>query len=187
MSDRNTTGWSRCARQPWQVILAGLALTLSASAMAQTPPRGPEELRGKVAGVAGDRVQIAFDQPQWLPRAGSVVTFGAEMAGMFVPLKGDFVIVQVGADTVFAMAAGKTEHGTPAAGMLAVVKTAYPHHPLSHADYVSSREKEAAVMRWLTAASRRPSTSWPWGTETVATMTGRSPGGSGRRRGRTTA
>jgi len=107
--------------------------------------QGPEELRGEVASVSGDRIQIRLSQQEWLPRAGTAVDIGAEMSGIWVPLKGDFVIVQIDADAVAAMAVGDGAHGTPAAGMLAVLKTPYPNHPQSRADYVASREREALV------------------------------------------
>jgi len=107
--------------------------------------QGPEELRGEVASVSGDRIQIRLSQQEWLPRAGTAVDIGAEMSGIWVPLKGDFVIVQIDADAVAAMAVGDGAHGTPAAGMLAVIKTPYPNHPQSRADYIASREGEARV------------------------------------------
>jgi hypothetical protein len=127
-------------------MLVALVLVSTTAALALAGQRGPEELRGKVTGVTGDRVQVALDQQEWLPRPGSAVSLGAEMAGMFVPLKGTFVIVQIDADSVAFMAVGPEEHGTPAPGMLAVITSTYPHHPQRRADYVASRDQEAAVM-----------------------------------------
>ena len=56
--------------------------------------RGPDGLRGKVAGVTGNRIQIAMDQKEWLPRAGAAVKLGAEMAGMFVPRQCPYLVVK---------------------------------------------------------------------------------------------
>jgi hypothetical protein len=140
MSDGNTT------RLGLPATLVALGLVWTTAALSLAGQRGPDELRGKVTGVTGDRVQVALDLQEWLPRPGSAVSLGAEMAGMFVPLKGTFVIVQINADSVAFMAVGREEHGTPAPGMLAIIKTTYPHHPQSRADYVASRNQEAAVL-----------------------------------------
>jgi hypothetical protein len=136
---------SKAGRNRWS-LPAVLALIATTAAIALTPQRGPEELRGKIASVTGDRIQIALNQQEWLPRVGSAVSLGAEIAGMFVPLKGAFVIVQVNADSAVAMAVGSEEHGTPAAGMLAVVKTPYPNHPQNRVDYVTGRDREAGIL-----------------------------------------
>ncbi len=140
MSNGNTTRLGRPA------ALLALALALTPAAPSVAGQQGPDELRGKVAGVTGDRVKVVLDQHEWLPRPGSAVSLGAEMAGLFVPLKGTFVIVQIDPDSVAFMAVGLEEHGTPAPGMLAVIKATYPHRPQRRADYVASRDQESAVM-----------------------------------------
>ena len=121
-------------------ILAVLVLIMTTSAPAFTSQWGPEEMRGKVTSVAANRIQIEMGQKEWLPRAGTVLKLGAEMAGMFVPLKGSFVIIQVNADNVIGQAVGAETHGTPAAGMLAIIQTPYPNHPQRRADYMAATD-----------------------------------------------
>jgi tetratricopeptide (TPR) repeat protein len=110
-----------------------------------TGQRGPEELRGEITAIAGERIHISLSQQQWLPRAGIAVNIGEEMAGMFVPLKGKFVIIQVNADSCIAMAVGGGERGQPAVGMAAVLKTSYPNQPQSRTDYVNSFKEPTYV------------------------------------------
>jgi TPR repeat protein len=130
----------------WGIGATAMALVI-VTAPAAAAASGPEELRGKVVSVAGDRIRIALDQTDWLPRArGTKVSLGAEMAGMFVPLKGSFAVVQVNADSVIAMEVGGGERGTPAAGMLAVIRTLYPNQPQLRADYLAVSDAEAAVL-----------------------------------------
>ncbi len=89
-------------------ILALVMLVITAAAPAFASQWGSEELRDKVTSVVGDRIHIELNQKEWLPRKpGTAVSLGAEMAGMFVPLKGNFAIIQVNADSVIAMAVGK--------------------------------------------------------------------------------
>ncbi|MCK5057622.1 MAG: sel1 repeat family protein [Candidatus Aminicenantes bacterium] len=126
-------------RFPVRLFFLGIATVLLMGTVALAIERGPKELRGKVTAVVGDRIHISLSQQKWLPRAGVAVNLGEEMAGMFVPLKGSFVIIQVNADSCIAKAVGNEEHGKPAAGMAAVMKTPYPpFHPQSRADYISS-------------------------------------------------
>lgn len=122
------------------LVLAAVAAPCSA---AQSPP---EELRGRIAAVTSNRIRIALDQQEWLPPAGVPVAFGEELAGMFVPLKGAFVIVQVNETSADAMVSGTADHGTPAPGMLAVIKTPYPNRPQRRSDYVAARDRDAVVL-----------------------------------------
>jgi len=86
------------------LIATGLALLLAAAPLsAATDPaalpesaarsstrygdgvlqQGPEELRGEVTSVVGDRIHIRISEAGWLPRAGTAVDIGAEMSGMW--------------------------------------------------------------------------------------------------------
>lgn len=136
---------------PLRFILFVTAILLLPSTAATAAQQGPEELRGKVTAVTGDRIHISLSQREWLPRADIPIELGAEMAGMFVPLKGKFVIIQVNADSCVAKAIGKEGHGKPAAGMVAVVKTQYPNQPQSRSAYMggepSQRQNEKAVLQ----------------------------------------
>ncbi len=122
-------------------------------------PQPPEELRGKVTAVAGERIHIALSQKEWLPHAGDSVQLGAEMADMFVPLKGKFVVIQVNADSVIAKAHVKEEHGTPAPGMLALLPVKSWRRPQTRAAYLgtpSERKTQESVLR-MAEAGHRPS------------------------------
>ena len=136
---------------PIRLIFLGIAVALLLTTVTFARERGPEELRGKVTAVKGDRIHISLSQREWLPRAGTSVELGAEMAGMFVPLKGSFVIIQVNADSCIAKAVGNEEHGKPATGMAAVMKTPYPNHPQSRTDYLgggrNTRQTEKAALK----------------------------------------
>jgi tetratricopeptide (TPR) repeat protein len=118
------------------VILGIVAavLPLSAALAYQEPP---EELRGEITAVTGERIHIKLSQQEWLPRAGVPVTIGQEMAGMWAPLDGDFVIIQVNADSVIAQATGPGPHGPPGRGMQARIESAYPNRPQTVSDYLA--------------------------------------------------
>ena len=116
--------------------------------------QGPGELHGEVTTVSGDRVHIKIAEEGWLPKAGRSVDIGAEMSGMWVPLKGNFVVVQVNEDSVIAQHVGDGEHRDPARGMKAVIDTSYPNPPQSRADYVGNREQEAMVLSMAEGGSR---------------------------------
>lgn len=125
-------------RHPYRALAA--AVVLIAVAAAALAAQEPQELRGRIAAVAGDRITIQLTQSEWLPRPGMSgdpidVALGQEIAGVFVPLKGRFAIVQVNADSCVAQPVGTEDHGEPAAGMLAVISTAYPNRPQRVADY----------------------------------------------------
>lgn len=136
---------------PVRLIFLGIVTVLLMGTNAFALDRGPKELHGKVTAVTGDRIHISLSQQEWLPRAGVAVNLGEEMAGMFVPLKGSFVIIQVNADSCIAKAVGKGEHGKPVAGMAAVMKTPYPYHWQRRADYISSL-KGPGLKRFLQMA-----------------------------------
>ena len=109
------------------------ACLLPAAALVRQEP--PDELRGEVTAVSGERIHIRLSQQEWLPRAGVTVVIGEEMAGMWVPLDGPFVIIQVNADSVVAQAVGDGRHGEPARGMQARIETAYPNRPQTTSSY----------------------------------------------------
>lgn len=130
----------------WLVVLSvATAYLLPAAALTQEPP---EELRGEVTRVTGERIQINLSQQEWLPRAGVPVTIGQEMAGMWVPLDGDFVIIQVNLDSVIAQATGSGPHREPARGMQVRIEAAYPNRPLSTSSYreLDSDPRIAAIL-----------------------------------------
>lgn len=133
-------------------LLLAVAPVVSAAGFA--PQRGPEELHGEVTAVAGDRIHITISEEGWLPRAGTKVDIGTEMAGMWVPLKGNFVIVQVNADSCVAQHVGDEEHGDAAAGMRAVMKTPFPNHPQSRSDYLGNPDMMAAVLSMAEGGDR---------------------------------
>lgn len=114
----------------------------------------PEELHGEVTAVSGDRVRIRMAEEGWLPKAGRPVAISSQISGMWVPLKGNFVVVQVDADAVFAQHVGNEEHGNAAVGMRAVIDTSYPDPPQSVADYVGNRETTATVLSMAEGGSR---------------------------------
>ena len=122
---------------PIRVVFLGITTALLLSTSALATEQRPKELRGEITAITGDRIHISLSQQEWLPLAGMAVEFGAEMAGMWVPLKGKgkFVIIQVNADSCIAKAVGKEEHGKPADGMAAVIKTLFPK-PQSRISYV---------------------------------------------------
>ena len=99
---------------PIRLIFLGIATVLLMATATFARERGPEELCDKVTAVAGDRIHISLSQREWLPRAGITVDLGEQMDGMFVLLKGRFVIIQENADSCIAKAVGNEEHGKPA-------------------------------------------------------------------------
>lgn len=122
-----------------RVAVAATFLFIAGGTAARTE-QGPEELRGQVSSIAGDKITIKLSQTEWLPKPaiggeGIDVKLGQEIAGIFVPLMGMFAIVQVNADSCVAQPVGAEEHGEAAVGMLAVIATAYPNQPQSVADY----------------------------------------------------
>lgn len=119
------------------------ASVMAAAAAAQDRP---EELRGEVVGLRGDRIVLTLSQQEWVPHPGTIVELGAEMSGMWVPLKGRFVIVQVDADAVEATPVGPDPHGTPAAGMKFVARPAGYWLVRRRADTTSNQQSTAAVL-----------------------------------------
>ena len=117
--------------------------SLTSGSISQEPP---EELRGEVTVVSGDRIHINLSQQEWLPPAGVPVVIGEEMAGMWVPLDGPFVIIQVNADSVVAQAVGAVQPGDPARGMQARIETVYPNRPQSTSSYRESEGQMAAIL-----------------------------------------
>jgi tetratricopeptide (TPR) repeat protein len=123
------------------VAIAATFLFIAGGTAARTE-QGPEELRGQVSSIAGDKITIKLSQAEWLPKPaiggeGIDVKLGQEISGIFVPLMGMFAIVQVNADSCVAQPVGAEAHGEAAVGMLAVIATAYPHRPQRVADYRS--------------------------------------------------
>jgi hypothetical protein len=106
----------------------------------------PEELHGEVVALRGDRIILRLSQQEWVALPGTTVELGAEMSGMWVPLKGRFAIVQVDADLVEAMPVGSEEHGTPAAGMKFIAKPAGYWLVRPRAAIVSGRQQTAEVL-----------------------------------------
>jgi hypothetical protein len=125
--------------------ILGVAVLMLTATPALAGQNRPTELRGKVTGVAGDRIQISLSQQQWLPPAGITVSFGEEMAGMFVALKGKFVIIQVNADSCMAQAVGSGERGKPAAGMTAIMKIPSWEPPIRRSDYVNKFKNQSGM------------------------------------------
>lgn len=155
-------------RKTLLACLAMLVIIITATAPGIAGQRGPEELRGKVVRVVGQRIHIELEQREWLPRAARTkVVLGAEMAGMFVPLKGDFVVVQVNADSVIAMAVGTGEHGAPAPGMLARILTPYPQHPQKRADYIANTDPAGPALSAFMTSARH---GFPLGHTMVASV-----------------
>ncbi|MCP4153344.1 MAG: hypothetical protein GY757_36780 [bacterium] len=122
---------------PVRLIFLGIAALLLMGTFAYPRDSAPKEMHGKVTAVVGERIHISLSLQEFLPSPGAEVKLGEEMAGMFVTLKGKFVIIQVNVDSCIAKAVGKGEHGKPAAGMAAVVKTPYPYHWQRRSSYIS--------------------------------------------------
>lgn len=147
------TALSVAAMGPTAALPAPTRSTSAASTCGAAQDR-PEELHGEVTAVSGDRIRIRITEEGWLPRAGRPVDIGAEMAGMWVPLKGNFVVVQVNEDSVVAQHVGGGEHRDPARGMKAIIDTSFPNPPQTRADYVGDRETEAMVLSMAESGSR---------------------------------
>jgi hypothetical protein len=138
------------------VLIALAAVLAPVAASYGIPQNRPEQLNGEVTGVSGERARISLTDENWLPRAGCAVEIGAEMAGLWVPLKGNFVVVQVNENSVEAQHVGGGEHREPARGMKAIIATpAYIKPPQSRAEYVGDREQEAMILSMAEGGSRQ--------------------------------
>lgn len=131
------------------LVVLGVATACLLPSLALAFQEPPEELRGEITAVSGDRIQIKLSQQEWLPPVGVPVAIGQEIAGMWAPLDGTFVIIQVNAGSVVAQAVGSGPHGPPARGMQARIETVYPRRPQSASSY---RERESQMAEVLPMA-----------------------------------
>jgi hypothetical protein len=143
VTHRKTDRRQRATRGVSACLVLVVSSLMAAAVAAQDRP---EELHGEVVGPRGDRIVLKLSQQEWVPHPGTIVELGAEMSGMWVPLKGRFAIVQVDADAVEAMPVGTEPHGTPAAGMKFVAKPAGYWLVRSRADIVARRQRTAEAL-----------------------------------------
>jgi len=94
------------------------------------------EIKGKVVEVEASRAKIAYES-DFAPRAGDKVQIGFEHGEDFIPVEGDWRIVKVTID--FLWAESKTaDPGTPALNYLVVIQS---DNPQKRSDLSSSEKK----------------------------------------------
>jgi len=93
-------------------------------------------IKGKVVEVDTSRVKIEYEG-QYAPNVGDMVEIGFKLGNDFIPVEGDWKIVNVSAQFAWAQAKGAGA-GTPAPDYLAVIQS---NNPKARLPFVSKEEK----------------------------------------------
>ena len=89
-----------------------------------TLPALATEIKGKVVDVENSRAKIAYES-DFAPREGDKVQIGFELGEDFIPVEGEWRIVKVTLDFLWAESK-TTDSGTPALNYLAVIQSDNP-------------------------------------------------------------
>ena len=102
-----------------------------------TLPALATEIKGKVVDVEALRAKIAYES-DFAPREGDKVQIGFEFGEDFIPVEGEWKIVKVNIDFLWAESKS-ADSGTPALNYLAIIQSG---NPQKRSDLASSREKK---------------------------------------------
>jgi hypothetical protein len=97
-------------------------------------------IQGKVAGIQGGRVKIAYEGP-YAPNVGDPIEIGFKIGDDFISVEGKWKIVEVGPEFVWAEAQ-RADGGEPAVDYLVVIHTM---NPLQRSDLQPSTKQGGEV------------------------------------------
>ncbi len=114
------------------VLAAGVYLFFATTSLAASEIAN----QGKVVEVRDSRVKIEYEG-QYAPNIGDPVEIGFKLGEDFIPVEGEWKIVEVSPPFVWVQAKG-TGAGTPAIDYLAII---HSHNPLKKTDLAPLKEK----------------------------------------------